>query len=581
MRDRHSVRSLRGVCSHRSVSTGRADVARGPGGEREGHARGLLPLRFLDNGPVIFAVLRADIVGTGNEWGAMLVATFRPTTDWAGRSIDFANGQFLLEEHGQISAADVLRYDSEGHLRWATNEMREWVQSQAAPPVPPRTMTAQPTPAPPTEAPVPPQTATAQQTPPPPATPDRSQTMTLQPTTLDYEQFYEQIAMTSVADTVAELLTHPYGFHGDTGIRDALYARLKANGGAKLRFDDPRAGFSTLLLQSEQYTQAQYIGSGKAPRGARFDLALTAPPKASDPIEDRYAEKLSALFAFELGKNKASAKVIDPDILDHAADATPGTSDVSKLYRELVHHDLRQGWAIEFFDSRGGNGAATISSTLDLCKELAVPEGKKLVVVFVGFSTDGKHLVSSNDTEVQAALIGRLAELGIQAGPEQVKPVPKPPRRRGSFDGGGSNWDRAWERSDTVEGVFEGRAAFAERIIRIGGMEGLERKMGYVNLSCPGKKNIGQIHPMLDGSGIGLVLKRRGDRLPATCLSEIPLASLKGHKGANKLWLDGHPRYNKQGPAVAFLISDEVADLGDDDREWQDIVRLLKYAKTL
>ena len=131
----------------------------------------------------------------------------------------------------------------------------------------------------------------------------------------DYEQFYEQITITSVADTVAELLTHPFGFHGDTGIRDYLYARLHTHGGERLRFDDPRAGFSTLLLQSEHYTRAQYIGIGKSPRGARFDLALAAPPEATGSIEEWSAERLNALFAFELGKNKAFSKVIDPDIL--------------------------------------------------------------------------------------------------------------------------------------------------------------------------------------------------------------------------------------------------------------------------
>jgi len=40
----------------------------------------------------------------------------------------------------------------------------------------------------------------------------------------DFERFCEEITMVSVAETVAKLLTHPFGFHGDTGIRDYLYA---------------------------------------------------------------------------------------------------------------------------------------------------------------------------------------------------------------------------------------------------------------------------------------------------------------------------------------------------------------------
>jgi hypothetical protein len=396
-----------------------------------------------------------------------------------------------------------------------------------------------------------------------------------EPPATHYERFCEQITMTSVADTVAKLLTHPFGFHGDTGIRDYLYARLHAHGGARLSVDDPRPGFSTLLLQSEHYTRAHYIGIGQAPRGARFDLALTLPPEPSGPIEDRCAERLSALFAFELGKNKATDKVIDPDMLAHAVDATPGTSDVSKLYRELMHHDLAQGWAIEFYDARGTSGAATISSALELCKGLTLPEGKKLVVVFVGFSADGKHHVSSNDAGVQTALIGQLARLGIEAGPDPVSSA-----RRPASAGGGSGWTAATQPSATVEEVFEDRAEFAERIIRTGGMEECGRKLRYVNLSCAGKMNIAQIHPQADG--IALALKRRGDDLPATLFEEIPVASLAGYKGANARWLDGSSRpYDKKGPAVAFLVPDEVDELGDDDPEWQDVARLLEHAKTL
>jgi len=256
-----------------------------------------------------------------------------------------------------------------------------------------------------------------------------------------------------------------------------------------------------------------------------------------------------------------------------------------------VHHDLRQGWAIEFYDSRGGNGAATITSTLGLCEGLAVPEGRKLVVVFVGFSAHDKHLVSSNDPQVQSALIGRLAELGIEAGPESAVRAPKPAARvpkpaapkpaasRQPSVGGTHGWDAARLPSDTVEGIFGERAAFARRIIETGGMEELGRKSGYVNLSWARKKNIAQIHPQPDG--IGLVLKYPGANLPAVLFDNVPVASLAGYKNPNTLWLDGNPRYNKQGPAVAFLIPDEANGRVDDAREWRDVVKLLEYAKTL
>jgi len=49
---------------------------------------------------------------------------------------------FVLEGHGPISAQDVMEYDSQGHLAWATDGTRAWVEamaeasrvSQAAPP---------------------------------------------------------------------------------------------------------------------------------------------------------------------------------------------------------------------------------------------------------------------------------------------------------------------------------------------------------------------------------------------------------------------------------------------------------------
>ena len=403
----------------------------------------------------------------------------------------------------------------------------------------------------------------------------------------DYARFFEEITMTSVAETVAKLLTYPFGFHGDTGIRDYLYARLHVHGGPRLDADDPRPGYPTLLLQSEHYTVAKYINASETARGARFDLALTRPPDSSCELEDRCAERLAALFAFELGKNKSFDKVIDPEMVDHSVGALTGTSDVSKLYRELALHDLQQGWAIEFYDSRGTSGAATISRALKICQGLEMPVGKRLVVVFVGFSADGAHHVSSNDAAVQAALIGQLAELGIVASPD-LRAASRAPAalraavtpRTSAAPSGNHGWAAASEPSATIEGVFGDRAAFADRIVRIGSMQKCERKSGYVNLSCSGRTNIAQIHPQPDG--IALVLKRRGDDAPATVLREIPVASLTGYKSANARWLDGSSRpYEKKGPAVAYLIPDAVDELGDDDPEWRDVATLLEHAKTL
>ena len=393
--------------------------------------------------------------------------------------------------------------------------------------------------------------------------------------TADYERFCEEITLTSVAETVAKLLTYPFGFHGDTGIRDFLYARLHVNGGERLCVDDARPGYSTLLLQAEHYTVAKYISTGESARGARFDLALVRPPAVSAAIDDRCAENLDALFAFELGKNKAFGKVIDPTMIDHSVETLTGTSDVSKLYRELALHGLQQGWAIEFYDSRGGSGASIIPKALEICEGLELSAGRKLVVVFVGFSVDGQHHVSSNDKAVQAELIARLATLGIEARPDLV-----PALRVAATQQGGHGWGAAALPSATVAEVFGDRDEFAQRVIELGRMTEVGRKSRYVNLSGASKTNIAQIHPQKDG--IGLVLKRRSARLPATDLQEIPVSSLAGYAGANARWLDGQGwPYENKGPAIAYLVPDAVDELGDDDPEWLEVAKLLEHAKTL
>lgn len=74
--------------------------------------------------------------------GAMLVATFGPSTGWAGKTITHDDGVFTLEGVGPVTAVDLLEYDRQGHLEWAYDGLREWVQqtagaapvSQVAPP---------------------------------------------------------------------------------------------------------------------------------------------------------------------------------------------------------------------------------------------------------------------------------------------------------------------------------------------------------------------------------------------------------------------------------------------------------------
>jgi len=61
----------------------------------------------------------------------MIIATFNSTTGWAGKTIDYDDGLFTLEGYGPISATDLLAYDQQGHVAWAYEGSREWVQQMA------------------------------------------------------------------------------------------------------------------------------------------------------------------------------------------------------------------------------------------------------------------------------------------------------------------------------------------------------------------------------------------------------------------------------------------------------------------
>jgi len=67
----------------------------------------------------------------------MIIATFGPTTAWAGKTITREGDVFTLEGHGPITPADVMEYDRKGQLIWVNDGTRAWVGSKArsAPPV--------------------------------------------------------------------------------------------------------------------------------------------------------------------------------------------------------------------------------------------------------------------------------------------------------------------------------------------------------------------------------------------------------------------------------------------------------------
>jgi hypothetical protein len=163
----------------------------------------------------------------------------------------------------------------------------------------------------------------------------------------ELERFYEKITLQAVADTVAKLLTYPFGFHGDTGMRDYLYAKLHQHRDEDLESNDPkrRPSFSTLLLQSEHYTLHQYGSTGQT-GGGRFDLALVLPPESPE-IEARFAEKLACSHIRTWKEHREGHRL---GMVDRSASETATTSDISKLY-----HDLRSTTS-----DRDGQSSSTI-----------------------------------------------------------------------------------------------------------------------------------------------------------------------------------------------------------------------------
>ena len=60
----------------------------------------------------------------------MLIATFNDTTGWRGKTITFDDERFLLEGHGRVSPKNIMKYDEQGQLTWATDGTRAWVRSR-------------------------------------------------------------------------------------------------------------------------------------------------------------------------------------------------------------------------------------------------------------------------------------------------------------------------------------------------------------------------------------------------------------------------------------------------------------------
>ena len=80
------------------------------------------------------AELQANSAAAPEVPESIVIATFGPTTAWVGKTIRYQDEQFVLEGQGPIEAAAVHDYDRQGHLIWAYEGLREWVDELAARP---------------------------------------------------------------------------------------------------------------------------------------------------------------------------------------------------------------------------------------------------------------------------------------------------------------------------------------------------------------------------------------------------------------------------------------------------------------
>ena len=207
--------------------------------------------------------------------------------------------------------------------------------------------------------------------------------------------------MTSVTETVANLLTHPFGFHGDTGIRDFLYARLHVNGGERLALTtsgrgSPRSCYRRSTTRQPSTSAPANLLEARGSTLLSLDRRSTAPSKTAVPRTwTRCSPSSSA-------RTRRSAKSSTRTMVDHSVETLTATSDVSKLYRELALHGLRQGWAIEFYDSRGGTAQRLFPRPSRSARGSSCARAESWSSSSSGFSPRCQHLVSSNDHRCKA-----------------------------------------------------------------------------------------------------------------------------------------------------------------------------------
>lgn len=219
------------------------------------------------------------------------------------------------------------------------------------------------------------------------------------------ESNFLNISYHAIKDTIEAFFKHPFGFHGDTSIRDYLFYKLMFYGNNNFVYPQTHSnGLATLLLQSEHYTSLLYQNTGNNPSSGRFDLAIVNAPKEIN-YNELHCNNLKPLIAFEIGKNKSEDAIIGNNILTLTKEDTPRTADLLKIYRELKYTELKHGFVLEFFDNEGIQPIIPLIRIKKLFdEEFKLHENKTLNIFICIFSKNDKPFLLTYHMKLQETL---------------------------------------------------------------------------------------------------------------------------------------------------------------------------------
>ena len=142
-----------------------------------------------------------------------------------------------------------------------------------------------------------------------------------------------------------------------------------------------------------------------------------------------------------------------------------------------------------------------------------------------------------------------------------------------------SNFGKFGKASSDLATLFQNQPEsleLAEKIIKISNFDCKAQKSGYANLAY-NKRAYAQIHP--HNNGIAFVIRESyNDQTKFSDFEELPLNTLSGYKGTNKLWLEG--KRSSKSAAKAFYLPNDLLNENEKSQHWLNVKSLINYAKT-